>query len=197
MIIVFDFDKTLTYEDTLFGFFYICSRNDLTTCIKLPLYFLSMVAHKLKLISNENFKRIGVRLFLRGKTKEFIRNCAEEYSGNIKLNHVYHTEFKKYNNPYVISASFYEYLLPLFPTANILCSEIEFSDNRVKCLKTNCYGKVKYQLLSANGIDYIDILYTDSVSDLPLARFSKEINLVKGDQIIKCHDLEHFLELVI
>jgi phosphoserine phosphatase len=155
-----------------------------------------MVVHKLKAISNENFKRMGVGVFLRGRSKEFIIKCAEEYAGRIKLNKVYDNEFKKYSKPYVISASFAEYIEPLFPGTHIIGSEIEFDNNRVKSLKKNCYGKVKCQVLRDIGINCIDILYTDSVSDLPLAQVSKEINFVKGDQIIKCNDLDHFIHLV-
>jgi phosphoserine phosphatase len=196
MVVVFDFDKTLTYKDTLLGFFSACSRKDPTRVFKHLLYIILMVAHKLKIISNTNLKRMGVGLFLRGKSKEFIIKCAEHYSGKIKLNRVvYETEFKKYKNPYVISASFIEYLRPLFPGATLICSEIEFDKNGVKSLKKNCYGEVKIHALKSIGIDKIDILYTDGAGDLFLAKMSKQINLVKGERIIKCNDVAHFMKL--
>ena len=128
--------------------------------------------------------------------KNLLSKCAEEYSGKIELNKVvFETEFKKYKNPYVISASFIEYLKPLFPGANLICSEIEFDKNSAKSLKKNCYGETKRQALKSIGIDKIDILYTDGAGDLFLAKMSKQIYLVKGDRIIKCNDLAHFMNL--
>ena len=195
MIVVFDFDKTLTCKDTLFGFYRVCSRKDIAKLVKFLIYAILMVAHKLKFVSNENLKWMGVIVFLRGKSREHITKCANEYSNRIRLSPVYHTEVKRYSNPYIISASFVDYLIPLFPAATVFGSEIEFDDNKVKSLKKNCYGKDKPQVLEEIGIDHIDILYTDSISDLPLAKISKKIKLVKGDRIIGCHNLKHFIEL--
>jgi phosphoserine phosphatase len=195
MIVVFDFDRTLTYRDTLLGFYVACSRKDAARFIKLAFYLILMAAHKFKVVSNHRLKQCGVHLFLKGKSKEFINECAEVYSGKISLNMVHATEFGKYKKPYVISASFAEYLKPLFPEATIICSEIEFNNNNVKCLKKNCHGVAKYQIVSDMGIRHIDKLYTDSASDLPLARISGEIYLVKGDRIIKCQNLQDFIRL--
>jgi len=195
MAVVFDFDKTLTYKDTLFGFFYICSQKGVVRFLKVFLYIFVMVVHKVKLISNDNLKRAGVALFLKGKSKEFLTKQGENYCRSLKLNKIYYNVFLQYERPYVISASFYEYLSPLLPTANIICSEIEFVDGKVKGLKTNCHGKIKYELLTTHGIKRIQKLYTDSIDDLALAQISDEINLVKGDKIISCHDLRHFIEM--
>jgi phosphoserine phosphatase len=197
MIVVFDFDKTLTYKDTLFDYYRLCSKNEITGILKILIYVLLMVIHKFKIISNQNLKRMGVNLFLRGKSKEFISKCAEEYSGKIKLNKIHAAEFKRYISPYIVSASFSEYLKPLFPEARIISSEIEYNNHRVVSLKSNRYGEEKCLALKDLGINCIDILYTDSISDLPLAQIAKEINLVKGDRIVKCDDLEHFVKMAV
>jgi phosphoserine phosphatase len=154
-----------------------------------------MISHKAKLISNDNLKRAGVALFLRGKSKEFLTKRGEEYSETVELNKVYYNEFLKYRNPYVVSASFYEYLSPLLPNSNLICSKMQYTNDRASGLKINCHGKTKYQALRALRIEHVNKLYTDSISDLALAQVSEEINLVRGDEIIRCDNLEHFVEL--
>lgn len=195
MVVVFDFDKTLTYKDTLFGFFYICSKRSVTRIFKVFLYMLVMAGHKVKLISNDNLKRAGVALFLRGKSKRFLNKQGEEYAKTLAFNKVYYNEFLKYSNPYVVSASFFEYLSPLFSTANLICSKIKFCEGKAIGVKLNCHGKTKYKVLRKLMIEHVDKLYTDSLSDLPLAQISEEIYLVRGDEIIRCHDLQHFIQI--
>jgi len=49
MIVVYDFDKTLTYKDTLFGFFLEFSKNPL----KIVSYISLMILAKFGFISND------------------------------------------------------------------------------------------------------------------------------------------------
>lgn len=195
MVVVFDFDKTLTYKDTLLGFFLCCSKNDYYLPIKLVILILIMFSNKLKLITNSEFKKISVRLMLKGKTKEFISTCSIEYSRRIKLNRVYYNTLVKYDQPFVITASFIDYICPLLIGTKVIGSELEYHNGRINGVRTNCYGKIKRKELKKVGITHIDELFTDSLSDLPLARISHVINLVKGDKIIKCKDIEHFIKI--
>ena len=197
MIVVYDFDKTLTTKDTVLGFFIACSKKDYTFFYNILVFFSLMVAHKIKLISNNHLKKIGVELFLKGKKKADLLDYGKTYSKKIPLNSVYHRFFKKeISNPYIVSGSFLEYLLPIFPNGNLICSEIEYAGDRVKTLKNNCYGLTKRILLEKRGITHIDQLYTDSLSDLPLAQIAGNIYLVKGENIVKCRDVHHFKKLL-
>jgi len=185
MIIVFDFDKTLTKKDTLFGFFLECSRNDLFIPIKLILWLISVILNQARVISNTSFKKICVLIFIKGKSKQEINRCSLRYAKKIKFNKIYHSIFIKKNNPYIVSASFRDYIRPLFPKNRIVCSELEYRKNFVTRLKKNCYGIQKKKELNRLGIYEIDELYTDSFSDLPLAKISKNVYLVNGDNIKK------------
>lgn len=197
MIVVFDFDKTLTYTDTLLGFYRHCSGKHISSRFKLPLYFLLMVLHKIGVISNATLKSWGITCFLRGRSRAIVTKWATEYSAKIELNQIYYHEIVNDNKPYIISASFCDYILPLFQNAYVYGSELAYdSDAKVEGLKFNCYGRSKCQVLEERGIYSIDILYTDSISDLPLAKMSNSIKIVRGDEIITCKDLEHFKSLL-
>ena len=197
MIVVYDFDKTLTAKDTLLGFFTACSKKDHVFFYNILVFLSLMVAHKIKWISNNYLKKRGVELFLKGKKKADIMVDGKAYSTKIHLNAVYHRYFKKeVNKPYIVSGSFQEYLGFIFPNGNLICSEIEYAGGRVKTIKSNCYGLTKRTLLEKRGITHIDKLYTDSLSDLPLAQMATTIYLVKGHKIIKCHDVHHFKKLL-
>lgn len=195
MIVVFDFDKTLTNKDTLLGFFLECSTKDFSLLVKLTIYAMLMLFNKLKITTNDRFKKIAVKIFLKGLKKDYFLKCANLYSKKIKFNHVYYDRYLKYDEPFIISASFFEYLSPLFPKTNLICSELEYSNERINALKTNCYGFKKCKALKRIGITHIDEFYTDSLSDLPLAKISHSIFLVRGQQIIKCRDLLHFIKI--
>lgn len=183
MTIVFDFDKTLTYEDTLLGFYKIVNKNDLIFSIKRLLLLIAAIVYKFKLINNDTLKKFGIFLFLKGKEKNTIKQKSKEYSKKIKLNKIYNNDFQLYNKDDIIlvSASFEDYLKPIFPDINILSSKIDYTINdKVKGLKKNVYSSVKNKELLKHGIDHIDILYTDSFSDKPLMDIADKVFLIKN-----------------
>ena len=64
-IIVFDFDKTLSYSDTLFGFFSSAGKKNIAHPFKIVIYLFTMLLTKFKILSNTYMKNIGIILFLR------------------------------------------------------------------------------------------------------------------------------------
>ena len=193
-IIVFDFDKTLSYSDTLFGFFSSAGKKNVAYPFKIIIYFFSMVLTKFKLLSNNELKETGISLFLKGMNKSQLQYVALEYSKKIKMNSLYKEfDFLSKETIYVVSASFTDYLKPLFPSSiNILGSDFLFEDGKIIGLKTNCYKSKKAEILFKKGVKLIDITYTDSYDDFPLACLSKKINIVNGDNIYHCKDIQEF-----
>jgi len=55
--VVFDFDKTLTYKDTLLGFYKECTPNLILWCVKFAMYLFFMCLTKIKLINNTALKK--------------------------------------------------------------------------------------------------------------------------------------------
>jgi len=188
MIVVYDFDKTLTYKDTLFGFFLEFSKNP----FKIFFYFCLMVCAKLKLISNDILKRWGVKLFLKGVSKDTIEKKAHIYAKKIKTNSLY-KEIDLKDRVFIVSASFQEYLKPLFSKdVSIIASRLDYADGKVVGLLFNCYGKNKIDALQKEGIFKIDLFFTDSYSDKPLALLTKKIVIVKDDTKTMCNTLKEF-----
>lgn len=197
MITIFDFDKTLTKKDTLFGFYKICVKYSFIKKVLLYFYVVFMIAQKYNIISNTALKKIGIKFFLEGQHAKTIRKFAKEYSMQIELNNVSIKEFKKYENPYIISASFSDYISILFPKTKIYGTELLYDKkNRVKGLKRNCYYNEKYNILKEDGIIKIDAFYTDSINDMPLAEISDTIYVVKQNRITECLDLEHYKRIL-
>ncbi len=191
--VVFDFDKTLTYKDTLLDFFVVCGKRRKLFLAHLGCYWMLAVFSKLGLISNHQLKDWGVRTFLAGLSRVEVGDLGRRYAADITLNKVYFEHFlKRFPNAYVVSASFPEYLQHLFDQKRLLASTIRYEGGKPVGLQMNCYRGAKARMLKGMGIARIDTLYTDSRSDLPLAEMASRIYLVRGDNVIECDSLADF-----
>ena len=197
---VFDFDNTLTYRDTLLGFYVHCNRgSQLVLVCKLGIYLAFALLHKLSLLSNDALKHLGVRLFLRGASEKWIRDKAREYSGQIELNCVYHDYLSRFDSVYIVTASFREYVEHVFPNQKVIGSELMYRDGKVAAVRVNCHGKTKVKMLKSAGVDQCDCFFTDSRKDLPVAQIATKAFLVRGDEVLpwpvpgtaKTHDRLH------
>lgn len=187
-ISVFDFDKTLTDHDTVFGFYAAVNGQTLFFRLKTKLLFVAAVLHKIRLIDNSNLKKFGVFLFLRGESRSRLERQALKYAESVQLNDIYKETFlstcKK--KRLIISASFEIYLQMIFPNERVLGSSLIFDeDDKVAGLDINMYGAEKKRQLVAAGISKIDCLYTDSYSDKPLMSLARTTNLVKGGRVVE------------
>ena len=198
-VVVYDFDKTLTYKDTLAGFFTHCAKKNVLYPFKAFAYGVAMVWAKLGFIDNSRLKETGVKLFLQGKRRDEIIACARSYGDKIDFNKLFHELRERQaaaetdDAVCIVSASFEEYLMLLFsPEIVVTGSRLAYTDNRVTGLEMNCYKDKKVQRLLGSGITKIDVLYTDSYSDAPLARISDKIVVVSGDRQTVCDSYEAF-----
>lgn len=184
-VVVFDFDKTLTKQDTVMGFLESASGKRLVPLRKMIMLCWA-VLHKLKLISNDRLKQAGVQLFLQGMTREAISNKAKSYAESIELNDFYQTEYLlKYPDAIIATASFEDYVQPLFEKNLILGARLAYEKEVVSGLSGNAYGKQKVSLLEQHGITKVDVFYTDSFSDRALMDISEVVYLVKNNSIKK------------
>ncbi len=183
MTVGFDFDKTLTYKDTLLGFFLACARGPkLATIAKLGLYAAGMVATKAGAMSNDGLKQLGISLFLKGLTRAEVAETGARYGSGIHLNEIHATRFIPAAGAVIISAGFEEYLRPLFPDNPVVASKLRYdAADRVSGLAFNCYGAAKVGALRLAGFDKLDVFYSDSYSDQPVMDLADTVYLVKGD----------------
>lgn len=187
-MIVFDFDKTLTNKDTLFGFYKTASSNGpLLFGCKRAVLLLVAVLYKGRIVSNTSLKRVGVFLFLRGKTKDAISQAARSYCDHIQLNDLYETVYLQTaaKDRLIISASMIDYLNIVFPGEQVYGSTLRFRDDKVSGLLKNMYGKNKLEALRDAGISGLEAVYTDSNSDSPLIELAEHAYLVQDSHILK------------
>jgi len=184
-VIVFDFDKTLTQKDTVLGFLSATSDKGFMPVRRLVFLFFS-VLHKFRFISNDRLKEAGIRLFLKNMEESMVKKSAAVYSKGIPLSNIYTTEFvAKYPRAIIATASYEDYVRPLFKDNLVLAAKLGFKDGKVSGLKQNAFGPQKVKLLNEQGINTVDILYTDSFSDRALMNISTIVYLVKNDNIKK------------
>lgn len=184
MTVVFDFDKTLTLHDTVFGFYKYCNKHKFIAH-KIVLFYIFSIIYKLRLISNTRLKKLGVVFFLKGYSRQYLLEKGQQYAKEIKLLTTFETEFKqKFPDAIIASASFLEYLKPIFPNNLLICSSLIYKNEIAVGLEKNIFGNDKKEALIELGFNNIDIFYTDSKTDLPTASLAKKtIWVIKGKLI--------------
>ena len=194
-LVVFDFDKTLTYRDTLLSFYIHTSKKNFKFPIKLSCYIGLMILSKLKIISNDFLKIKGFNLFLRGLKDNYIEYKAKNFVSKIDYNDLYKTfNFNtKDKKIIIISASYEIYLKHIFSkNVKVFGSKFISVKGITSEFSFNCYSTNKNHILQKNNVNHIRTFYTDSYSDVSLARISKQIIIVNNDKLIKCKDINEF-----
>lgn len=181
---VYDFDKTIYDGDSTINFFLFSLKKDIKLVRFFPKQFFGFILHKLKIISKTKFKEIFF-CFLKG-----LKN-KEEHLHSFWL--IHRTRIKKWYidkqecTDVVISASPEFLLEPICKELNIshlIASKVYIETGNF--LGNNCYGEEKVIRFFEKFPDsQIDNFYSDSVSDLPLAKISKSAFLVQKDKLIK------------
>ena len=194
-IVVFDFDKTLTYNDTLFNFYCYVSKKNIHYPLRVILYIIYMILFKCKIISNDYLKLMGFNLFLRGLRAEYLDIMGKKFISKINFNNLFKSyNFNTKNKKFiVVSASYEIYLKYIFPKKiDVYGSQFKYKNGFASEFLFNCYSSNKKFILNKNGINSIETLYTDSYSDKSLATISKKIIIVDKDTITKCDNINEF-----
>lgn len=192
LVVVFDFDGTLTTKDTLLEFIkFACGTRLFYIGFILHLHLLVLM--KLNLYPNWKCKEKIFAWFFRGIPYSRFKQLGEDFSLSAKrllradvVNLLY-----KYLNTesriYVVSASIEEWVLPLCRSIGIeyvLATKIEVdSHNNVtgRFLSKNCYGKEKVNRLltmEPNREEYVLHAYGDSRGDREMLDFADKGTLV-------------------
>lgn len=187
-MIVFDFDKTLINEDSLFGFYKQVHGQTPLFDIKRYFFILCAFFYRIKLINNTQLKLIGVNLFLKGRSLKEIVQHSDEYAKKLKLNEIHKQYFVKHQNNndkcLIVSAGLHEYISRLYSSELVVASKLAYRDGIVCGLESNLYGEMKVIELKRLGFNQINILYTDSFVDKPLMAIAKKVYFVKRGKII-------------
>ena len=183
-IIVFDFDKTLTCDDTLYGFF--CEFNQKFKWINSLVFRVVQILTKIGVITNSRMKDIGLRMFLKNARDSEIETFAEVYAKKIRFSKIKERlDAIDDAKVLVVTASFECYVRHCFNQNIIVIGSRIKRCNGVVGLGFNCYGESKVKALEAIGVAKVDEFYTDSYSDMPLAEISNIVYYVKKGEVAR------------
>ena len=182
-LIIFDFDGTL-----------INSIPDLTLATNKMLYSISMnmgtyLVHDLKRtkIRAKLVELKDSREPIAVKKKQAIIYISKAFIE--KNNNIFNLLGKRIANNlekknYIVTASPQLYVQMYFTNMIVIGTTFVFDADEVfNGLKFNCYGKNKVIALKRIGVSHIDEFFTDSFSDMPVMKISREVFLVKEDII--------------
>lgn len=190
--IVFDFDKTLTYKDSLKELFLGEMRG-----LKYPLrayYLVLAVMSKIKIITVRKEKELMIKLLFQSDEMVFAKKCHEQ-ARNIKLNPLFNkvSEYVEDGNRVVILSASSEYLLKeVFKGTNVGIIGTTFISDKgtIKSINQHPFGNEKYDLLIKQGITNVDEMYYDSHNDECLIPLCSRWNKVKDGVVIETKDRE-------
>ncbi len=186
-IALFDFDGTITTDDSLIKFIRY-AKGDMQTALGMLWLSPMLIVYKLKLIPNYKAKQMMLSYFFKGINEENFKEVANEYS----LNHIktilrpkamekieWHKE--QGHKVILVSASIECWLKPWCNENNLdlIATKLEMIDGIVtgKFLTKNCYGIEKanrvQEVYNLSDYDYI-YAYGDSRGDKELLELADE-----------------------
>ena len=183
---VYDFDGTIYSGDSTFDFFFYLLKKEFKVAKVLPDFGIAAVKYKLGLLTKTKMKETFYRFLKMFSDGEIDKLVISFWSEN--ENKIYDWYYKKHkDSDIVISASPRFILKSICKKLNVylICSEVDVNTGRYSGL--NCHGEEKVnRFCKEYSKESIDDFYSDSKSDLPLAKLAKNAFLVKkGGRIIK------------
>lgn len=181
--IVFDFDKTLTYKDSLTQFF--IERMKGWRIIFLPYYVLLKVLSKFKIISVLREKELAMAVLF-PKNQLELDKLLIDFASRIELNPLNDKVVGVLNNGnevIILSASPEIYLKELYPQCQVIGMQIKVN-NGIQ-ITQHPYGDEKIKCLLNRGVTEIDEMYYDSESDESLLPICKKSYKVKNGIVVE------------
>lgn len=181
MINVYDFDKTIYNGDSTLDFYIFCIIKKPYLLIWLPYQILGLLGYLFKIHSKTRFKEMFYS-FLNSLSDT--DNLLIEFWSihNKKISEWYLRQ--KLESDIIISASPEFLLIPICEQlkVDLIASKVNMYTGKYTGI--NCYGEEKAKRLEKEFGDIeVGKFYSDSISDMPLAKLALESYLVKGDVI--------------
>lgn len=186
--VVFDFDKTLTYKDSLSELF----MHEMTGWKYLlrVYYFILKMLSKLKIITVRREKEKMIQLLFDSDCALFEKKCRVQ-AKTIRLTPVFDL-LKKYvdarDRVIVLSASSVYLLEEVFknlPAVEIIGTDFMCRGGKILRIDKHPFSIEKYELLLKYGVGEIDEMFYDSPGDECLIPLCKKWHKVKDGVIIK------------
>lgn len=184
---VYDFDKTIYLKDATLEFWKYCLIRKKRIFLLFPYQVICFILNKLKLVSTKRFKEIFFS-FLNFLTEEELDDYLIKFWS--KENENFNKELKKIirisNLENICISASPEFLLEIpikkLGINTLIATKMNKKNGKIE--GENCKGKEKILRLKKyiNNFE-IENFYSDSYSDLPLFKISKNGYLIKENKI--------------
>ena len=179
---VYDFDDTIYAGDSTVDFFFYCLKRKPAIAKYIPKQILGVWRYALKKITKENFKEAFFSFLNELKEPEmYVEEFWETHEGNVKEWYLK----QRRDDDIIISASPQFLIEPIgerLKIQKVIASPVDIHTGMY--FGSNCKGKEKVRLFyeyMPNGV--VEEFYSDSHSDLPMAKIAQKSFLVKGNML--------------
>lgn len=182
-IVVFDFDKTLTYRDSLTQFF--LERMKGWRVIFLPYYILLKVLSKYGVISVQKEKEFAFNV-LCPRSEACTNRLLIDFADRIVLNEINEKvddSLLRGDRVVILSASSEVYLNKIYPDCEII--GLRYDADKGYHITQHPYGKEKLDLLLRKEIERVDEFYYDSKSDEYVLPICKKAYRISNGKIVE------------
>ena len=142
----------------------------------------------------------AIKLFLADYNKNDLNAIGKNFIKRIIFNKIYYEDYaalsQNEENQVIVTSASFEIYLKHIGFKHLLATELDYENDKPVGIKFLNHNINKVKKLNEIGITVVDVLYTDSISDLPLARIAKQIILVRKDKKTICNSVEEFLKAV-
>jgi HAD superfamily phosphoserine phosphatase-like hydrolase len=192
--ILFDFDKTLTFKDSLTQLF--LERINGINFMYFPLFILLKFLSKVKFISVKKEKEILIKLLL-PKDRNLLEDLFDLFAEKIKLTpiivDILNTEKEAGNRVIILTAAPEYYVNKIFPDIEVYGTTFFFNEKfKFISIDSHPFGIEKIYILKNLGINRINEMYYDSKNDEVLCSLCLLSHKVKRGKIIELKENENF-----
>lgn len=180
---VYDFDKTIYDGDSTIDFYFFCLRHYPWILLKLPYQLLGGLLYKINKINKKKFKEIFFSFLT------LLPNIDDtvKYFWNKNEKKICTWYIKQKDAEDIIISASPEFLLyeicKRIHINNLIATKVDAKSGLF--LSENCYGSEKrIRIIEIYPDISISNFYSDSYSDLPLARMAAHAYLVKKGSIV-------------
>jgi HAD superfamily phosphoserine phosphatase-like hydrolase len=189
-IVVFDFDRTLTRDDTIRGFYRSISPSWPDWQRRVAPVRAAWTLGRLRLLPERAIKRIGFARFLSGRAQTDLELLGARYVRTLELHEAVVERLDRHvrdgSRVFVLSASWEVYVRAFRPEITTVATPIEYVGGIARKMGRHCAGEAKAEALRSRfGIHRVDEAYSDSFSDLPLLRMAERPFFVERDGTIR------------
>lgn len=182
---LYDFDGTIYDGDSGIDLILFAMKKYPSMILKS---LWNIILFLLKLISKEEFKsRIFSFVSKVDNIDDFVLEFWNKHEHKLKS---FWLEKKSHKKDIIISASgrfWLEYIAKKYKVCDLIATEIDPKTGKVS--GNNCHGKEKVKLFyDKYPKGKVNVMYTDSINDLPLIEEANEGYLVKGNKIYNYYE---------